>query len=74
MDGAVLEEGQYVVYGKSCRYQPIAKGTIMKITDEDIHILADGAKRVSRIPTYHSDRVVVIFTHGPIFEASDDKE
>jgi len=68
----ILSEGDTVVYGKSDRHNPLEIGKIIGFTEDDILILRrniitrdniDGIgfrKRASRIPKFHSKRLIVV--------------
>ena len=60
MKGKELAVGQYVVYGKSNTYDPISLGHITDIANGDIYIMAEDAKRVSKIPKNHAGRILVL--------------
>lgn len=58
--GVEIVVGDIIAYGKSDRYDPIRIGNVVTITEEYIEVLGRGAPKSGMLPSYHSDRIVVL--------------
>lgn len=58
--GVLIEEGDYVAYGKSDRDYPIKLGTVQAVLEDTVEILGDGNTKVGKIPSFHTKRILVL--------------
>tara|TARA_R110000851_G_C13040536_1_gene562115 strand:- start:1279 stop:1509 length:231 start_codon:yes stop_codon:yes gene_type:complete len=58
--GIVIEVGDYVMYGKSCRHTPVSLGTVQSIGEEGIKVLGDGCKNEGLLRGYNIPNRVLI--------------
>lgn len=70
--GVTIQEGDIVVYGKSCRYNPLAVGIVQSVSEDSMKVLGHGCTKVGEIRCHNGDkgvnrRVVVLSEeHGRI--------
>lgn len=58
--GVIIIEGDRVIYGKSCRYNPIKMGTVQKVDGKQLTVLGDGNSKPGVINNSDSSRVLVL--------------
>lgn len=59
--GVIIEEEDYIIYGKSDRYHPVKLGTVVAILEDGIKVLGDGNNKTGKLKAYDiSERVLVL--------------
>lgn len=58
--GVIIQEEDYIVYGKSDKDHPIKLGEVVAILEDGVEVLGDGNKKTGKIPSFHTDRIIVL--------------